>query len=176
MSDPPLPDAPERAPTWPGSDESADAYFERLDAAFASRDSITLATPEVPGASTTQDERLNLPTVAALLSAKVTEQTTPISNLPLRPPQVAAPGTRSVVADAFSALLAVEQGASRATPVRLTSGEGEPRLTDTFVDEVTRRVMERLASGTLRVFVGQVVTEVTERLIREEIERMRRGG
>jgi hypothetical protein len=41
------------------------------------------------------------------------------------------------------------------------------------VDEVTRRVIERLAPGAARDLVRHVVAEVAERLIREEIARIK---
>ena len=50
----------------------------------------------------------------------------------------------------------------------------EPVVTDALVDEVTRRVVERLGTGAVRDLVADVVAEVSERLIREEITRIRR--
>jgi CheY-like chemotaxis protein len=49
----------------------------------------------------------------------------------------------------------------------------EPVVTDALVDEVTRRVVERLGTGAVRDLVADVVAEVSERLIREEITRIR---
>ena len=49
-----------------------------------------------------------------------------------------------------------------------------PVVTDALVDEVTRRVVERLGTGAVRDLVADVVAEVSERLIREEITRIRR--
>ncbi len=46
-------------------------------------------------------------------------------------------------------------------------------ITDAMVDEVTRRVVERLGTRALREIVVDVVSEVAERLIREEIARIR---
>ena len=50
----------------------------------------------------------------------------------------------SLVAEAFAALLALEEGEPGAKPVRLVMGTADPRLTDAFLDEVARRVAERL--------------------------------
>ena len=58
-------------------------------------------------------------------------------------------------------------------PVRLTTAPEQPVITDALVDEVTRRVLERLASDTARDVVVQVVSEIAERLVREEIARIR---
>ncbi len=80
---------------------------------------------------------------------------------------------RPLIADAFAALLALEQGEPGAKPVRLTTRDNQPVITDALVDEVTRRVLERLASDTARDVVVEVVSEIAERLVREEIARIR---
>ena len=49
----------------------------------------------------------------------------------------------------------------------------ENTVTDAMVDEVTRRVMERLAPGAVNEVVHDIVTRVAERLLREEIARLR---
>ena len=87
----------------------------------------------------------------------------------------AEPAGSSVVAETFAALLALEEGAPGAKPVRLVSAEGEPRLTDAFVDEVTRRVVQRLAPDAVRAVVVSVVSEIAEKLVKEEIARIRKG-
>ncbi|MDO8794244.1 MAG: response regulator [Vicinamibacterales bacterium] len=97
-----------------------------------------------------------------------------------RPPQAErhtpAPSATSdrIVADAFTALLAVEQGEPGAAPVRLTAAPAEPVITDAFLDEVVRRVVERLSPGAARDVITDIVSEVAERLVREEIERIRK--
>ncbi len=60
-------------------------------------------------------------------------------------PPVRTPAAEpSLVAEAFAALLALEEGEPGAKPVRLVLGSGEPRLSDGFLDELARRVAERL--------------------------------
>ena len=49
----------------------------------------------------------------------------------------------------------------------------EHTVTDAMVDEVTRRVIERLAPGAVNQVVHDVVTRVAERLLREEIARLK---
>ncbi len=79
----------------------------------------------------------------------------------------------NVILDAFNALLAMEQGEPRPT-TRATAPAAAPTVvTDELVDEVTRRVLERLAPNAARDLVKQVVGEVAERLIREEIARIK---
>jgi CheY-like chemotaxis protein len=108
----------------------------------------------------------------------------PIASPPIEPPDAPAtlapassPGPqksgRTVIADAFMALLALEQGEPGARPVRLTTRPDEVVVTDAMVDEVVRRVLERLAPDAARAVVVEVVSEVAERLVREEIARIR---
>jgi len=91
-------------------------------------------------------------------------------------PSSAAPAARgdatSAIADAFSALLAAEQGDADAPPVRLPLPGALP-VTDELVDEVARRVVERLGPHVAHDLVADVVSRVAERLVREEIERIR---
>ena len=54
-----------------------------------------------------------------------------------------------------------------------SSPSADPLVTDSMVDEVTRRVVERLGTQALREIVADVVSDVAERLIREEIARIR---
>jgi hypothetical protein len=75
----------------------------------------------------------------------------------------------SWVADAFTALFAEEQGEART----LVLG-GPPReLSDAEIDRIAARVAEKLTQGPLAPAVSRIVTEVSERLVREEIERIR---
>jgi CheY-like chemotaxis protein len=82
----------------------------------------------------------------------------------------AASQSRSAMADAFAALLAVEQGDTVAQPVRLGV---QPVVTDALIEQVTRRVLEQLSSDKLRPIVTDVVSRIAERLVREEIDRIR---
>ena len=58
-------------------------------------------------------------------------------------------------------------------PPELATPAASPVVSDALVDEVTRRVAERLGTGALRDVVADVVADVAERLIREEIARIR---
>jgi CheY-like chemotaxis protein len=83
------------------------------------------------------------------------------------------------VPDAFAALLEAERehgadvvhrGGAGAVSTVLLPGTA---VTQTFVDDVARRVMERLGDTILRDVVARVVSTTAERLIREEIERIK---
>lgn len=128
---------------------------------------------EVPGESDPVDaylERLD-----HLLSAR---ETAPPPQVPEQAEAAPAegsgrPAAPSPIADAFAALLALEEGEPGAQPVRLVTGGGEPRITEALVEELTRRVIAALAPDAVRAVVADVVSEVAERLVREEIERIR---
>jgi hypothetical protein len=71
------------------------------------------------------------------------------------------------VADAFESLLAAEQGTP---PPRPATAAG---VSDVVVDRIATRVAERLSEGVFIDIVTQIVTAVAERLVREEIARIR---
>jgi CheY-like chemotaxis protein len=80
----------------------------------------------------------------------------------------AAPSGRAeppALADAFAALLAAEQTAPRA----VAPGGA---LSDELIEEVVRRVMQRLTDRTVR----DTVLALAEKLIREEIDRLKKGA
>jgi CheY-like chemotaxis protein len=86
---------------------------------------------------------------------------------------------RSIIADAFNALLAAEEGEPGAVPPRLAgNGSAAPAITDNMIDDVARRVIQRLALGSseqMQAVVKDIVSSVAERLVREEIDRIRGG-
>lgn len=101
----------------PDDIDPVDAFFERLDAALAAR--------------------------AAMPAAPTPAQAPPT---PVQSPSAPAapPAEPSLVAEAFAALLALEEGDAAARPVRLVTGHGELRISDALVEELARRVAERL--------------------------------
>jgi hypothetical protein len=78
------------------------------------------------------------------------------------------------LADAFAALLAAEQGeplpASGTWPGAPPPSAG---VNEALVDEVVRRVLARLSDTAVRDSVADIASKVAERLIREEIERIK---
>jgi hypothetical protein len=79
------------------------------------------------------------------------------------PQPAAAAATLPTLADAFAALLSAEQSRPIA-PSAVRSGA--PQIGDEVIDEVVRRVVARM---------GDNVLETAERLVREEIDRIKRG-
>ncbi len=95
-------------------------------------------------------------------------------------------GGGSVLADAFSAILADELGEAPLPPSwagfgpaaaapSAPAGAATPVITEAFVEEVTRRVVERLSASLVRQVVDEKVIDVAERLVLEEIGRLKAG-
>jgi len=105
--------------------------------------------------------------------------TATLTPAPSRVEGLEASSGRSIIADAFSALLAAEQGEPGATPVRLAGNGSAPVVTDTMIDDVAKRVIQRLALGSsdqMHAIVKDIVSGIAERLVREEIDRIRRNA
>jgi CheY-like chemotaxis protein len=78
------------------------------------------------------------------------------------------------LADAFAALLAAEQGGAPAETVLWPAPPvAAGGVSDALIDEVTRRVLERMSDSVVRETVGEIVTRVAEQLVRQEIERIK---
>ncbi len=181
-------------------DSKLDDYFDRLDAAFAELGSEASKHSPLPSGLEDDLDGRDVPTLESLLavsgSARLDEGPTPAPPIPVelteyepvlqQAPEPRISGTarevlepierRNLVADMFTALFAAEQGEavppapSYNTPTR---PESSAAVTDNLVDEVTRRVLERLAPDAANELVAQIVSEVAERLIREEISRIK---
>jgi CheY-like chemotaxis protein len=193
----PEPRAPEpRVAVSPDPALSSEDYFDfdRLDAAFARLGSDPdIHEPARP--SRGRDDYsagFDVPTVDSLLasaplhdipSAAVTRAPLPqVNDLPTHsetaaptPPAAVETGAgRNVIADVFNALFAMEQGESDAAPIRLAQSQpAAPAITEELIDEVTRRVVQKLAPGAANDMVAKIVSEVAERLVREEIARIK---
>ena len=98
-----------------------------------------------------------------------------------KPPAApAGPTSLPPIADAFAALLAVEQGerpaARPAVAVAMVPAPAVPAslaITDAVINQVVTRVLERLNDTVVRDTVVETVSRVAERLVREEIERIK---
>jgi len=90
------------------------------------------------------------------------------------------------LADAFAALLAAEQReprpqvapqwpSSSMPPASLTAAfsGGGSALGEDVIEEITRRVLDRLSDRVVRETTANLVSQVAERLVREEIDRIK---
>jgi CheY-like chemotaxis protein len=152
-------------------DATLDEYFDRLDAAFshltagqADRDASPL--PQAPAVE---------PRIASAMEAGG-------ASAPGDVLEAAAMAVAVEVPDAFASLLDAERehgpdAVRRGDPV-LAAGIVLPgtAVTQAFIDEVVRRVSERLSETALRVQITDIVSAVAERLVREEIARLKAGN
>jgi CheY-like chemotaxis protein len=169
-------------------DASLDDYFDRLDAAFAhltgqasGHDESGSAhapaagppTPEPSGGVTWSSG----PTAPAEVEAGVASPAV-LSGPGQEPgravqPSVAEVTTGVPVADAFSSLLELERqhGPAAAEPgVPSTLGVA---IADAFLGDLARRVAAQLGEKAVRDIVADVVSTTAERLVREEIARIK---
>lgn len=152
-----VPSTPPQPPTQaPAIVDSLDEYFDRLDAAF-SKSAAAPADVDLPRPPS-QPSQVEPPAVSRVERPLVSR---------FEPPAASAP-----LADAFAALLAAEQGRV-ASGVAGPSASAPPQVSDALVEEVTRRVLERLSSTLVRETVRDLVLQVAERLVREEIEKIK---
>jgi CheY-like chemotaxis protein len=217
---PPLADQPLHAPletARPAESAGDDAYFDRLDAAFANLPgagggpSAHPAAPAKPVADATDwfgwkpgappvDLPLSYaspqpdfdPSGASGSSRAMSRDERPPAPPPRTepgqshapavtappgsaPPRESARPTLPPLADAFAALLAAEQAtpASPAAPAWPAPPAAVPAVTDDLIEQITRRVLERLSDRVVRETVSDIVSAVAERLVREEIERIK---
>jgi CheY-like chemotaxis protein len=86
----------------------------------------------------------------------------------------ATPSTLPSIGDAFAALLAAEQtGASPPAALQWPAPRPAPAKTVDVVEEVTQRVLDRLSDRVVRETVSGIVSGIAERLVREEIDRIK---
>jgi hypothetical protein len=91
--------------------------------------------------------------------------------------QPAPAGTMSLpsLVDAFSALLSAEARTglkpSAAPPAPTTTQAGNAPISDEMIEEIARRVLARLSDQS-----RPTILDVAERLVREEIERLKQSG
>jgi CheY-like chemotaxis protein len=164
----PLPLSPEdvfgtglAGPESPPDDAFAAASIEELIGRDPLRGGTTLVSPLPRVASPPPEPPDSSPTIAPAQGAGQ-RTTSPLLTV------------GNPIADAFSALFAVEQGDADPASVRAGSTPTQGlRLTDDVIEEITRRVVERLAQGPHRSLVADIVSETAERLVREEIARIR---
>ena len=156
-----------------------EAYFDRLDAALASKTAAGANVPPAPlarGAHGEMDLSGWNPPAAEGNHAASAQPRIAAPSAPAPAPSAADSVTVSPVNldEAFSALLAAEQGltvapAMAAGVVRAPSATAPEALSDATIDAIAARVIARMGDDKMRA----AVLDAAERLVREEIDRIK---
>jgi CheY-like chemotaxis protein len=137
----------------------ADEYFEQIDRAFAELKS-TGRPPHPPGAHEPDESRAE--------EGEATDASLAPAPLPVHRPVS--------LSDAFSAMLAAESGDPVAASFTQPGETALPPIDmDALVDRIVTRVLETMSDQVVRATVGELVSAAAERLVREEIERIKRA-
>jgi CheY-like chemotaxis protein len=181
----------------PGSKEDeVEQYFEELDKAFANLSLVPPTMPDVeapaesPSGATDEPVQVsdpvesvlaNAPVASALLTAPTEPAAVDATAEPAAPSRPIDPAAgdgslaaRPSLAEAFAALLAAERSANGQrgpTPTLVSSARSIPN--EDVIERVTRRVLEQMSDAVVREAVTNIVQTTAERLVREEIERIK---
>jgi CheY-like chemotaxis protein len=151
---------------------------------YASPPPAVLEAP-VPGASLHEAPKVEAPVLAApVLEARQLALERPVEHVEhVRPVAVDRPApagtTRPLpsLGDAFAAILAAEGGEASdgrpGWPASFAIPEPTIEVTDEIIDRVVGRVIERLSDRVVRDTTREVVAQVAERLVRDEIDRIK---
>jgi hypothetical protein len=138
----------------------------RIDAAVEAAVDTVALSPTAAAAPATPASQSTAPATSSTAAAVPSTAPVAPSTAPVNPST--APGAPDLsIADAFDLLLAEEQGEAPAIY------GGSYGLSEADLDRIAARVVDRLSRGPLNDTVTRIVTEVSERLVREEIARMR---
>ncbi len=192
-----------RKPKPGTKEAEVEEYFEELDKAFANLTAsqppafameahaestmaaaidLSIAHDEPAAQASAEAESVPDVPVSAEHENRASVATAPMAV----PPIAAAPATvapavttapaapRPSLAEAFVALLAAERsGNGSHTPLPTVARPAQPIPVDDIVEQVTRRVMERMTDAVVRETVSGIVSATAERLVRDEIERIK---
>ena len=157
-----------------------------------------LVVPEVPGVPEVDEvpEVLEVVEVPAVVAAPAVLKAAAPEPAPLEPPEPLEPLEPAVVvnlpptprvlpsiADAFAAILSAEQNAlgvrpawpapAVAPPAAAPPAPVAPVITDELIDRIARRVIDQLSDRVVRETVASIASDAAERLVKEEIERIK---
>jgi len=175
--------------------DELDEYFDRLGKAFAERLSAaadtavqSVAPPDASDQGTTDWSEVVTESAGLLDTPPSVHPVSAADQAPGRaagsspptfesaPPSETAVSaqatdrpTPSPLAEAFAALFAAEHG----TPPIVATPAAQGPAIDDIVEQVSRRVLAQLHERVVRETVADLVSDIAERLVREEIERIK---
>ena len=158
----------------PAKAEALEDYFDRLDAALSTLNAAPPPLEPVPSELRVQPERQPEPAAASAGRSGISDNPRPVRAEHPRP--VSGDNPRPVRAEnrpmpplheAFAALLSAERG----LPLH-PNGPTREAITEDVIEEVVQRVMARMADDSMR----RAVLDSAERMVREEIERIKKSS
>jgi CheY-like chemotaxis protein len=173
-------DATVHPPQGTGRRLPADGYFDRLEAAFERLGNelerpLGRPTPvQDPGEGQdvlTLDRLLGITRVEATAASAGADEAREDEGSAADGGDAATVGRRSNVGDVFAALFhdAEQESNERGHP----QARAETDSLDDLIEKVTRRVLDRLSTPSSDELLTRIVTEVAERLVRDEIGRLK---
>ena len=170
----PLPPAPAAAQSA-GKPDALEDYFDRLDAALSTANTAPPALEPVPEElrvkPTFAEAPVGKPTSAEAAVGKPAFAEAPAgrrsSDAPVASAVTGATNGMPPLHEAFAALLSAERG----QPLH-PNGPTREAITEDVIEEVVRRVLARMSNDAMR----RAVLDTAERLVREEIERIKKSS
>jgi CheY-like chemotaxis protein len=150
--------------------ETLEDYFDRLDAAFANVGVRSPAAPTIEREP--EDLTFGLDDLPPPAPARAAGGGDPLTSWD---PELAGdfgPARQPQLANAFAALLAAEEGHPMPQSIAGVLAPPSPALTEDVIEDIVRRVIARLGDESMR----RMVLDTAERLVREEIDRIKRAS
>ena len=174
------------APVADAPDAAVADAAARADASAPAVEAAAAAPAEAPPGEPVEPVPSEPPAAPAEKAAgEVGEPAAPLSGKAVSGAGVSVPPAGaggSVLAEAFSTFLAVEQGADPPALAEADTGadSGNPgpewQVPDALIDELVERVVERMSETVVRDTVAEVVSRIGERLARDESTRVTSGS
>lgn len=143
--------------------DTLEDYFDRLDVALST---LTTAPPPLEPVEAPLPEYERVPEPARVQAPPARAGGQPVEISAAASESSSSFSVAPPLHEAFAALLAAERG----QPIHPT-GPTRQAITDDVIEEVVRRVMARMAGDSMR----RAVLDSAERLVREEIERIKKS-
>ncbi|HTK30064.1 MAG TPA: response regulator [Vicinamibacterales bacterium] len=158
-------EAPRADPSGERPRTALDEYFEQLDAAFANLAQTSGARKGAP---------LPVSFASPIEAFQHEDALPPAASGPAEAAPPAAPAPHLFASESPAAAPAPAGAVERLEPAPpATPPTVAPALDDRAIELIARAVVERLSEGPLREIVRDAIAAAAERLVREEIERIR---
>ena len=170
VSDPPIPAKVSSMPVPPAApvgSVSASTSSPAVDGSSSTPSFASVETSAPPPVAAARPQPLELPN-RPMWQGGGSPPPTPVSIAPT-PLSAPANSAKAALVNAFSALLAVDQAAPPAPPAPVQAPTVAVSISDNMIEAAVRRVLEQMTDEHVR----KIVAATAERLVKEEIERIK---